>query len=455
MILYAARNQRVARRDFRGDNKPITSANVPRKFVGKPDNGMKQLIRLYGTVASIIGAVAVFAGIGLAWADVANQRALEIEQSGLTDDIGVMVWHGFWPWLAIGGGALVVSGVSIGKYRELRQHGEAGGEGRAQPGLGERAERRLRLATEGAGVGVWYWDMASGQLEWSERCKTHLALRSDQEPSFANFYASVHPEDREPIKRKIEQATEKRGDYYAEYRIVNPDGSIRWIAAPGRVYSKPDGTLDGMSGLTIDISKLKETERELAQSQKRFRMLAENASDVVLETDRAGNIRWASPTAVSQLGRDACKLVETPLRKMVHPEEWDAFDLLEQQVGEGTPTSAEVRLKIDDDGFLLSVRPLFADDGNIGGHAASLRDIQKEVHSRETLKAERWHLKTILDSLIDPHALMQPVLGDDGRVTDFVHADVNAARAGGSASTASSFWAAACSKCFPPSKPRG
>lgn len=362
--------------------------------------------------------------------------------------ITAMAWNRWWPLLTIAATALAVLGFGIRQYRKLWQIREAGEAERALLAAKEQTERRLQLATEGADVGVWYWDIATDKLDFSERCKVHLAVPLNEEPTFDKFFAAVHPEDREPTKQRITEATEKRQEYYAEYRIVNPDGSIRWIAAPGRVYTKPDGSPEGMSGLTIDITKLKETEaslRELtanlekrvgertmalADSQRRFQLLAENASDVVLETDRAGIIRWASPTARTQLGQDSGKVIDMPLKNLVHPEDWEAFDMLEQQAAKGSATNAEIRLKIDNDGyqwFLLSVRPLLADNGAISGNVASLRDIQKEVQSRETLKAERWRLKATLNSLIDPHVLMQAVRGEDGHVADFVYADANAA----------------------------
>lgn len=176
--------------------------------------------------------------------------------------------------------------------------------------------------------------------------------------------------------------------------------------------------------------KVGERTKALEDSQRRFQLLAENASDVVLETDCTCVIRWASPTAQNQLGQDPGKLIDKPLKNIVHPEDWDAFDTLEQQAGKGSVASAEIRLKIEDDGyqwFFLSMRPLLDGNATIIGHVASLRDIQKEVQSRETLKAERWRLKTTLENLIDPHVLMQAVRAGDGHITDFVYADANTA----------------------------
>ena len=500
--------------------------------------------------------------------------------------VGAIVWRSCWPVLFIALITLGILGFGIRKYRKLWHLREASKAERALSADKEKLERRLRLATEGADLGVWHWDMAGEKIELSPQCRTHLAIGQDEEATLERFFESVHPDDREPTRRKLDEAAQTRKDYAAEYRIVNADGSLRWIAAPGRVYSKPDGSLEGMSGVTIDVTKLKETEAtlrelaanlekkieertadavmehataesqrrriatvinslpdphvmlhpskdengkiddfiyadvnaaacryhksnrsqmvgasiletmpglesgdllerlcetqetskplvvddfhyrdeaagierwfdlravkvgddlslsvrdvtdrhtamtEIAESQRMFRLLAENASDVVLETDNRGIIRWISPTANAQLGHDSSKLIGSPFKNMLYPDEWDAVDTLEQQVLKGTPSSMEVRVRTGLNGyqsFSLSLRPLFADEGTIRGIAASLRDIQKEVQSRESLKAERLRLKTTLDSLIDPHTLMQPVRDESGQISDFIQTDVNPA----------------------------
>ena len=67
----------------------------------------------------------------------------------------------------------------------------------------KQAEERLRLATDGADLGLWYWDIPADRLEWSDRCKAQLALPPDQPPSFAHFYAAMHPDDRPDIERRL------------------------------------------------------------------------------------------------------------------------------------------------------------------------------------------------------------------------------------------------------------
>ncbi len=488
-------------------------------------------------------------------------------------------WNRWEPLLLLGATILGAMLYGLYEYRKFWLKREVALSERALTSEKSALEQRLQLATEGADVGVWYWDTAGEALEWSEQCKKHLALPEGKEPTFDHFYAAIHPEDRERVRGKIEEAVKNRTDYYEEYRIVNPDGSVRWIAAPGKIFTKPDGTLKAMSGVTIDITKLKTSEaslreltatlkkkveertaeversrallatvlgslldlhvllravrdkdgkivdlvyaeaneaaclynkctreqligksllevlpgtraggafdmfckvietgeplvrddfpyeheaqsetrwfdmrgvrvedmlsliardvtdrrkvqQDLADSQRSFQMLAENASDVVFEADAAGIVTYVSPSSATSLGRSPEQITGMPFRNLVHPDEWDSIESLEDQMTKGTPAKAEVRLRIGDDGyqwFSLSMKPLMDANGAVAGSVGGLRDIQREVQVREAVKAERQRLKATIDSLLEPLILMQPVWDKDGHVADFIYAEANPA----------------------------
>ena len=386
--------------------------------------------------AAILGGQAK---VSETWKLVAHVPAASIAQ---------IRWDRWWPLLVMAATALGLAVFGIYKYRTIWEQREAGMAERTLAAEKQVVERRLHLATEGADVGVWNWDFASGKLEFSDRCRTHLAVPEGMEPTFELFYAALHPDDREGTKRILEDAVEKRQDYRAEYRIVHADGSVRWIAAPGRVYTKPDGSPGGMGGITIDITARKKAEDDmrvlnatleqrvenrtaaLEAAQERFRVLAENASDVVLRTDDQGDIEWITPSVVTKLGQAPDELVGKPLRNLIHPEDWDTIESLEAQLMKGAPGSAEVRLRIGHGGyqwFSMSLRPLVDTNGTVTGNVGGLRDIHREVQAREAIKAECHRLKTTLDSLLDPHSLMQPVRDKGGKITDFLLVDINPA----------------------------
>jgi len=154
----------------------------------------------------------------------------------------------------------------------------------------EEAEARLRLAVEGAELGTWYWNIVTNGLEWSDRCKAHLALPAGQEPSFDHFYAVIHQEDRSRVEELQRLAIEQGNQFAAEYRVNHPDGSEHWLNAHGRVYRAGDGTSIGMGGITQEITARKQTEANLQESERRFRELFEHLPIAYQSVDSAG--RW-------------------------------------------------------------------------------------------------------------------------------------------------------------------
>lgn len=121
----------------------------------------------------------------------------------------------------------------------------------------------LRLATEAADVGIWFWDLVSDSHQWSERCRAHLALPPGEPPTIERFFSVMHPDDRARVREVIRRSQDTRDDYHAEFRILLPDGSHRWIAGMGRTYEDQDRRPVSMRGVTLDITRLKQAEQDL------------------------------------------------------------------------------------------------------------------------------------------------------------------------------------------------
>lgn len=141
----------------------------------------------------------------------------------------------------------------------------------------------LQLAIDGAQLGVWHWLIDANRLEWSDRCKGYFGLPADEVMSYEKWAARLHPDDRDQTEALLTQALKEKHDFNAEYRVVWPDGTVRWINAVARPYYKADGTLDRMEGVVVDITDRKTKEREL---QHAFEQRAAALEDA-LRADRA------------------------------------------------------------------------------------------------------------------------------------------------------------------------
>lgn len=141
--------------------------------------------------------------------------------------------------------------------------------------LRERDEQ-LRLALRSAQAGVWFLDVPTNRLVWSEEtCRIYGIDPDREQPSNEVWLSRLHPEDRPWIERLSEDIL-RRGqqEYRVEFRIVHPQTGIRWLLARGQVTYDKDGRPLRMSGIAIDITDRKETEMALLEAKRQ----AETAS---------------------------------------------------------------------------------------------------------------------------------------------------------------------------------
>lgn len=130
------------------------------------------------------------------------------------------------------------------------------------------SESRLNLAADTAALGLWSLNLATRHFWVTERTRQLFALPANEEITFERFMSLVHPEDREFIRKKVESMIESKQEARDEFRIVHPDGSVRWMLAHGRVQCNAAGEPDVLAGATVDITARKQAEIDREQDRK-------------------------------------------------------------------------------------------------------------------------------------------------------------------------------------------
>ncbi len=138
---------------------------------------------------------------------------------------------------------------------------------RAEEALKEN-EARLKMAQSAANSGAWEYDVRSGNGYWSEEYYALYGLEPGSiEPTYGAWLSHVHPDDRETLDREVRRLIRERKDTDLEFRIMKPNGEIRWLKRVGRLILDKDGKPVRMIGLTIDITERKIMEEALRESR--------------------------------------------------------------------------------------------------------------------------------------------------------------------------------------------
>lgn len=139
------------------------------------------------------------------------------------------------------------------------------------------SESRLSLATNAAGVGLWVMDIHTQKVWVSAKLRDLYYFNADGEVFYQNFFEKIHSEDRAQVQQAVIQAIRSGGSLHCDYRILLPQGNVRWICSRGHRRLKPDGEPDRLMGVSIDITErvmlenhLRESIQEIAKLKKRL-----------------------------------------------------------------------------------------------------------------------------------------------------------------------------------------
>ena len=132
------------------------------------------------------------------------------------------------------------------------------------------SEMRLSLAADSANAGLWTLVPETGHIWATKKTFELFGMPWSEDFTLEKFLDMVHPEDREAVQETINEAMRSGRETSTEYRIVRPDGNVRWIAARGRRHSGKNGHPDRLMGVDTDVTGAKEVELELKKLRERL-----------------------------------------------------------------------------------------------------------------------------------------------------------------------------------------
>ena len=283
---------------------------------------------------------------------------------------------------------------------------------RARKSLHERG-RLLELAEHMSGVGHWRLDIPQNRMTWSDEVyRIHGVDRATFDPSLDAGVEFYHEDDRDLVAGYVERAVNTGEDFAFQLRLRRADGEIRTVTCKATCQLDDKGAPAAMVGVFQDITDQIQTLQAVEESEARYRLLAENAIDLVMEIDAVGCLTYVSPAVSLIIGFTAEEVVGQPAMRFIHRDDrervFQEFSLaLERPKG----WRIEYRLKRKDGGSVwIEGRPTVVCDeqGVPTGLTDVIRDISERKAAEEALANSENRYRLLADSATDIISQMTP-----------------------------------------------
>ena len=278
-----------------------------------------------------------------------------------------------------------------------------------QAGLRE-SEAKLKEAQRIAKIGYWEIDIAADHITWSEETWRIFGLPPQDRPlRKAELLAMIHPDDRPIRQQAFDRAVRERQPYNAEYRIIPPNGEIRFIQIRDEIVFDPSGRPVRMFGTVQDVTERKRAEALLRAQEQEIAAIVENSPDPIVRFDRELRRTYVNPafTRVNGGARDA--LVGKKFGSAVREGAVDATPEELETLHQSLQTVLEKKQPLDLEAtwplptgrrhYSIHLEPEFDAHGSLTSILSIGRDITERKRVEETMRENQQLFNLVLATL--------------------------------------------------------
>jgi PAS domain S-box-containing protein len=253
------------------------------------------------------------------------------------------------------------------------------------------ANERLHLAIEAGSVGGWDYDLKTGKNVWFGLAHAQLGM-APRETSGSNedFWARVHPDDRERLKDAIRVARNKHEEFTEDFRVVWRDGTTHWLRSRGRYHYSANGEPERMLGISTDITQSRQAEQALRESEERLKLATQVGRIYAYDWNVAADAVVRSSEHVKILGlAEPLPFPQKQFVEKIHPDDRATFLAAITGLTPANPTGEVTYRVLASDGTFVWLksngRGFFDAEGRLLRVIGMVADVTDAKRSEEAL----------------------------------------------------------------------
>lgn len=263
----------------------------------------------------------------------------------------------------------------------------------------KKSEASLAAAQKVAHIGSWVLNLLTKEITWSTETFNIYNLDPNQpEPTYSELMDRIHPDDREPFEKVVEELIKNKQPYLIQFRIIPPNTKflhlenhqIRYLEARGEAIYNEQGQAVEIFGTVRDITEHKLTEIALIDSECKYRRLVETSQDLIWSIDTQGCFTFVNPVFKQIYGYEPEEMLGRPFTSFEPPERISQdLNILQQIFIEKQLFQYELT-QLTKDGvkihLLVNANAIFDDQGNVIGATGTATNITERVQIEAALR---------------------------------------------------------------------
>ncbi|MDM8520469.1 PAS domain S-box protein [Anaerolineales bacterium HSG6] len=260
----------------------------------------------------------------------------------------------------------------------------------------KEVNQRMTLAADSAEIGVWDADIIKNELWWDDWMFRLFGVDSkDFKGTYEDWARCTHPDDLARVNEEMEQALRGEKDFNTEYRIIWPNGTVRHLKVSAVVVRDDNGNPIRITGINYDITKRKQAETALRESEELFRTIVTNSTPIVFMFDREGKTLLSEGKMLSAVGLKPGEAVGQYVFEMYrdYPDMVKALRMaLNGETYEGIVTLGRLFFEV----FFSPHKDL---QGNVIGVIGMALDITERKQAEESLRESESRQRSLLEAI--------------------------------------------------------